>query len=125
LEQPPEKRKVVAEEESAEWAVHLSPKLSKQIDLSLVRKRYKAIYEGNLKYIWGTEGVSELYDLAKDPMETKNLAPELPGEVERLSRELIEWEKQLPANRIEGARGHETKIDRETEEKLRSLGYIQ
>ena len=125
LEDPRQDRRIVAEEESAEWAVQLSPKLSEQIDPSLVRKRYKAIYDGNLKYIWGTEGVSELYDLARDPRETRNLAPERPEEVERLSRELIQWEEQLPANRIEGARHHEPKIDRETEEKLRSLGYIQ
>ncbi len=125
FEEPPKHRRIVAEEESAEWAVRFAPKLAQQIDLSRVRKRYKAIHKGNFKYIWGTEGVRELYDLAKDPKEKKNLASELPDEVERLSRELALWLEQLPANRTEKAEQRRLKIDDETERRLRSLGYIQ
>lgn len=38
----------------------------------------------------------ELYNIPKDPMEVRNVAPENPAIVERLSKQLLAWSKELP-----------------------------
>jgi arylsulfatase A-like enzyme len=45
-------------------------------------------------------GGPQLYDLAKDPGETRNLAHEQPKVVERLSEKLLAWRKSLPAPKL-------------------------
>ena len=40
---------------------------------------------------------TQLYDLAKDPGETKDLAKQNAAIVERLSRRLLDWRRTLPA----------------------------
>jgi len=54
----------------------------------------------------------ELYDLSKDPEETKNLIEELPDVARALASELEASSPVVPSN-----------VDRETLEKLESLGY--
>jgi|GEM_PF-823530 len=48
--------------------------------------------EGNKKYIYNaTKGITEIYDLLKDPHEAKNLAADLPLEVELCHQRLAAW----------------------------------
>ncbi len=59
----------------------------------------------------------ELYDLAADPGETRNLAAVRTEELRRLRRELLAWTKARPG------RHADAKDDEETEKALRALGY--
>jgi arylsulfatase A-like enzyme len=59
----------------------------------------------------------ELYDLASDPGETRNLAAVRTDELRRLRRELLAWTKARPGRHADG------KDDEETEKALRALGY--
>ncbi len=48
--------------------------------------------DGNLKYIFNaTTNVHEIYDLNADPMETKNLADEMPEAVQQANLRLASW----------------------------------
>jgi hypothetical protein len=59
----------------------------------------------------------ELYDLASDPGETRNVAAVRTDELRRLRRELLAWTKARPG------RHAGEKEDAETEKALRALGY--
>jgi len=92
--------------------------------IALVTPRYK--YIRHLKTKWTfpgypfKKGREELYDLAEDPAELKDLAaakPELLAEL----RALLDRTKAGQA----GFQGGEAKVDDKTLEQLRSLGYIQ
>ena len=53
--------------------------------------------EGDWKLLLMEDGSgAQLYNLAKDPGETHNLAKSEPKLVQRLSQELLEWRKALP-----------------------------
>lgn len=63
-------------------------------------------------------GGFELYDLAADPLETRNLAAAKPEEVRRLRRDLVAWMRQGRSL------GDEEEGDAETARALRALGYV-
>jgi hypothetical protein len=95
-------------------------------DFSELRRRYKAYYEGDLKYVWRSDGKRELYDLAKDPSERRDLAQRRPADVERLDRALTTWIERLPTNRIDGdTEPRELGLDPEAQRALRALGYVE
>lgn len=83
-------------------------------------ERY-ALQTLDTKYLWFTEGPDELYDLARDPYETRNLIGEEPlsAEAEELREQLREIVAALDS---EGDAGI---VDEETLERLRALGYLQ
>jgi arylsulfatase A-like enzyme len=61
-------------------------------------KQGGAIRQGNLKLIdWYEDGRGELYDLAQDPGEQRDLAPERPEEAARLRTLLAEWRESVAA----------------------------
>jgi arylsulfatase A-like enzyme/Tfp pilus assembly protein PilF len=70
---------------------------------------------GSLKYI--DLPIPELYDVAADPAEARNLVTERPGEVRELQHLLAQWR---------GADSGSPRIaeSAETRERLRSLGYV-
>ncbi|MGE5125318.1 MAG: sulfatase-like hydrolase/transferase [Betaproteobacteria bacterium] len=75
----------------------------------------RGVREGGLKYV--ELPIPELYDLASDPGETRNLAAARPGDLDRLRA------------RLGRLREHERGIARTTEsretlERLRTLGYV-
>ncbi len=93
--------------------------------------RYKLIFaQTRPEQRWiGGEGVRfTLYDLANDPGETKNLADQLPQEVERLKRELWSWDRapqlQVEVDEQGGTCGDPRQMDEETRKLLESLGYL-
>jgi arylsulfatase A-like enzyme len=60
-----------------------------------------AMREGDWKLLLMEDGSgAQLYDLAKDPSENRNLASEQPKVVERLSKKLLAWRKSLPAPKL-------------------------
>ena len=55
-----------------------------------------AIRKGNYKLInWYKEGRTELYNIASDPSETKNLAEEKPELTQQLLKELNDWKSEF------------------------------
>lgn len=59
---------------------------------------YGAIRSGDSKLIeFFEDGALELYDLATDPHETKNLAAEQPERAQQLLQKLVAWRKQVGA----------------------------
>jgi arylsulfatase A-like enzyme len=60
-----------------------------------------AVRDGELKLIERFEGPSfELYDLAADPGESRDLAAERPGEVARLRGQLLTWRAEVGARML-------------------------
>ncbi|HUV66184.1 MAG TPA: sulfatase-like hydrolase/transferase, partial [Sedimentisphaerales bacterium] len=65
-------------------------------------RTWRTVRDGDMKYIRRTdEGQSEedLFDLANDVGETRNLLKDRPKEVKRLNALLADWEKQVQHNR--------------------------
>jgi arylsulfatase A-like enzyme len=104
-------------------------------------KWQKAVRDGRFKLLvartyheqrWiAGEGVEfALYDLAADPLETRNVAGRFPAELERLKRALWAWD-QAPKLDVETdppspgcAPGKPKDIDPQTRALLHSLGYL-
>lgn len=94
--------------------------------------RWKLVYAQGLadqRWIAG-EGVRfALFDLQADPGETRNLADAQPAERQRLVRRLWEWDRaprfQALTEPESAACGDERGMEKETEELLRSLGYLR
>lgn len=86
-------------------------------------ERLRAYRENNWKLIYASDGVtaeSELYNVADDPYETKNLIDENKELTERLKEKLLLLIKHHPEKKFEG-----TQLpDEGTKEKLKSLGYL-
>ena len=59
----------------------------------------KAVRDGKMKYIWDS-GQEELYNLAVDEQEQKNLLAESPAVVRDLKAKLAAWEKDVMAPRL-------------------------
>jgi hypothetical protein len=95
-------------------------------------ERWKLVYAQGLadqRWIAG-EGVRfALFDLQADPGETRNLADAQPAERQRLVRTLWEWDRaprvQALTEPASAACGDERGMEKETEELLRSLGYLR
>lgn len=90
---------------------------------------FRSVQDGAWKLVYGSGGRRprpvagpsglELYDLARDPGETRNLAAAHPEELRRLRRELLGWVKNRPG------RHAQAEEDEETLKALRALGYVQ
>jgi len=96
---------------------------------ALRERRMKLVYAPHAKdqQLIGGEGVQfALYDLETDPGESVNLAAERPEELARLKRTLWEWDRapRFDAETDTASCGEGRPVDRETEELLRSLGYL-
>ena len=89
-------------------------------DVPRFHRTERAIFSGPMKFIHSTKGKRELYDLSKDPQETKNLYNPDDGAVAELQRNLDEW-----LRRVKPHASARTKIDPENLQRLKSLGYVQ
>jgi arylsulfatase A-like enzyme len=83
------------------------------------RRVERALYSDPLKMIVSTNGKREIYDIVKDPAEQRNLikAIQQSGELEAA---LHQW-----LSTAEKATRRTHKLDRDTLQRLRSLGYVQ
>lgn len=82
----------------------------------------RALYDGSEKLLWGSHGTRQLYDLANDPKEQRDLAGERPARVAELEAALQRRVATLPAPSAFEAAGA---VDAETREALRALGYAR
>ncbi len=85
--------------------------------LNLGWSELRSLRAGEWKYIEAPE--PELYRIASDPGETRNLASENPGKLRELASELARLE-----HATEGTGSTEKVVDAETRAVLRSLGYL-
>jgi arylsulfatase A-like enzyme len=80
----------------------------------------RAIFEGQYKFIRTTAGGRELYDLASDPKETRNLFSEDDDISRGLEEDLDQWLKMLKEEVTPT-----TDLTPQAVDQLRSLGYVQ
>ncbi len=75
------------------------------------------------RWIWQNgPAAEELYNLEEDPGERHNLAAQLPEVAQRMRREL---ELRFGMTAVNAGGGKAEKMDLDTEERLRALGYIE
>jgi arylsulfatase A-like enzyme len=86
-----------------------------------------AVRDGDWKLIWPLgkdhpllSGPPELYDLSRDPGETRDLAAQEPERVAALRGRIERWIARGPIER-----GNVPQLDAEAMERLRALGYLQ
>jgi arylsulfatase A-like enzyme len=94
-----------------------NPKLDKY------KRTIRSITYDNKKLIWGSDGKYELYDFTADPFEKDNL---IEKEIEVGQEMLSKLANLLDKYEIDNKYSDKTKIllDKETEEVLRTLGYL-
>ena len=97
---------------------------SRRKDLRVFGQRFrrtrKAIYDGPLKLIVGSDGSVELYNLAQDPEERNDLSKTSADDVARL-RELLDAE--LAAGAFEGPPALPDQLTPEQHQDMRDFGY--
>ncbi len=72
----------------------------------------------------GLDVTEELYDLARDPAETRDLAREAPADLDRMRARLDAWIGRMAAAGA-GRRARRATLDESTVEELKELGYIE
>jgi arylsulfatase A-like enzyme len=115
LQLPEKPRTIIAEN-------YQDPTWKRRQDLKHLARDLKAIYSGDFKYLWASDGRCELYNIIDDPLESANLADKLPRKAQELNAQLELWKRSF--NPIEGNK-ELPKPDQAITEKLRSLGYIE
>jgi arylsulfatase A-like enzyme len=95
-------------------AENTAPKSLDDVVMRMVRDQ-------RFKYISSSNGRVELYDLAEDPGETRNLADSWAAVELKMAERLKEWERALEPRRTDT---DEAEYDEETMERLRGLGYV-
>jgi arylsulfatase A-like enzyme len=91
-------------------------------------RRYRLFREGALKLVTSSKGDAFLYDLASDPGETRDIAPEQPEKVAQMRARLEEARERLGLPELDAplAVGAEApELDASTREQLRALGYAE
>ncbi len=104
--------------ETLEWTLGIDRGIEVR---SLVHGRYKLV-RSDVEKDGESFTVFELYDLAADPGELKNLARRDVELRDRMARALEGWSRELEASAF---RAESYELDEETLEGLRSLGYLE
>jgi arylsulfatase A-like enzyme len=86
-----------------------------------LNKNLKTISDGTFKYIWESNGNSELYNIKQDPLELNNLISRLPAQAQAMQVLLDDWSASFKP--VVAAKPYE--IDNAAKETLRDLGYLQ
>ena len=82
---------------------------------------WRALYDGDFKFLWNSRGSHRLFDLAEDPEETADLAAEDSKRAEAMLARLDEYLASLPEP---GPADAAESVDQETQKALESLGYL-
>lgn len=101
------------------------PAFSERIVISDVPDLKKSMRTPEWKYIWWpNEKKQELYDLVLDPGELHNVAEQHQKEAANLHRQVTSW---MEVNKTQGSsiKAFTHNLDKETIEKLKSLGYMK
>ena len=88
-------------------------------------RTHRAVIVKVMKYIWSSDERHEFYDLLHDPGETRDLYSERADLSKPLDERLHAWLSSFTPYDT-GAAGYSFRPpDRQTQERLKSLGYIQ
>jgi len=98
-------------------------------DFSQLERSLRAIRTRNWKYIIGSDGSTELYDMQQDPDELDNIAGQAPDIAHRLNTQLCEYfdaigAGELSLNRRPMGDVYSDHERLQVEEHLRDLGYL-
>jgi len=115
LQFPEKNRNIIAEN-------FQDPTWKRRQDFKHIARDLKAIYSGDFKYLWASDGRCELYNITADPFESANLIDKLPQKVRELNAQLERWNSSF--NPIEGDKDL-PEPDQAITDKLRALGYIE
>lgn len=85
-------------------------------------KTIRCLYAGNYKLISSSDGRLELYDMAHDWAETRNLAEAEPARVQDMLKKLTAREKSLVRPGLDFT---PSEVDRRVKDALKSLGYVR
>jgi uncharacterized sulfatase len=99
---------------------HRSPALIERLRLKQVRR---GLYDGTHKLAMVGDQIEGLYDVARDPFETRSLAGEQPAQAASLRQKLIEQVADAERRRADAALA--TELAPSVVEQLRDLGYIE
>jgi arylsulfatase A-like enzyme len=86
------------------------------------KRSLRALYEGDYKYIWASNGNHELYNLREDPQELNNLSGQMPGKTSEMKKKLEPW---APTRDNDYSKDTPYKVIPAVEEALKALGYLQ
>jgi len=86
-----------------------------------LNRNLKTIYDGSFKYIWESNGNSELYNIKQDPLELNNLISQLPERAQKMHASLDDWSASFTP--VAASKPFEK--DDDTKQNLKSLGYLQ
>ncbi len=119
-----ERKFIVAENDRPLSALSLVKKLVPGRDVSDIDVRMRMVRTETHKLVWRSDRRVELFDLAADPGELKNVADEHPAVLSELRGYLDEWTRHVEANRITEKPPTFNTADRQTIESLKALGYV-
>jgi arylsulfatase A-like enzyme len=85
---------------------------------------WRALMEGDFKYLWNSGGASRLYDLASDSEESTDLAASEPERTRQMSMRLESFVSSLPVAPTPADEPDVT-VDDETRRALQGLGYLE
>ncbi len=88
---------------------------------SRLDRRLRALRTERYKYIWASDGANELYDLEKDPAETRNLLVSEPERARFMETQLEAW---LASIRPYEGPASEAQCDEIVAERLKGFGYL-
>lgn len=84
--------------------------------------QWRALYDGSYKFVWNSNGSHALYDLERDPEESRNLLEREPERARELRARLERFVAGLPEPAVAGP---EIEVDAETREALKAMGYLE
>lgn len=93
-------------------------------ELEPFRRRIRALRIGSHKFIWGSDGRHELYDVAADPGETRDLSGSAPATAARMQAALEALVARYAVDTAPPA-PPEGVLDPDIEANLRELGYLR
>lgn len=82
---------------------------------------WRVLYEDPYKFLWNSLGTHSLYDIERDPAEDVDLSARMSDRAARMSEDLTRYLESLPSPGTSDAES--VRVDVETQEQLRSLGY--
>jgi arylsulfatase A-like enzyme len=86
----------------------------------------RALRDGRWKLVESSTGERFLYDLGADPLESRDLAAERPGQVAALHARLDAERARLGLPTLDQVgKGAAAEVDEATKERLRQLGYVE
>jgi len=93
------------------------------------QRAQRAFTDGSWKYLWRSGGPASLYDLADDPLETRDLASTEPARAQAMARALEEFHRPRASCRIgeegPGPAAESPATSDAQRDRLRALGYLE